>query len=166
MERQKLRTLIIQHLLEKPHSGYSLTKSIEEATGWKPSYGSIYPQLEQLHEEEFVTFKEEGKKKTYTLTKKGKEEAKIKKTELVDNLQENMRVITHMLGIENKEHDQLVEFLFAAMKRGDKPLKEIEIASTKMKMAFWKLYEEGNIKKNKKKINNILNEATKQLEEL
>lgn len=166
MERQKLRTLIIQHLLEKPRSGYALIQSIEEATGWKPSYGSIYPQLEQLHEEKLVTFKEEGKKKTYTLTKKGKDEAKLKKEKLLDNLQENMRVLTHMLGIGGKEHDQMMEFLVGAMKRGDRPFKEVEDASNRMQMTFWKLYEEKKVKKNANKINNILDEATKQLEEL
>ncbi len=166
MERQKLRSLIFQHLSEKPQSGYALIQSIEQATGWKPSYGSIYPQLEQLHEEKLVTFKEEGKKKTYTLTKKGKEEAKSHRKELVENLQENMRVITHMLGIECKAHDQMMEFLLTAIEQGDKPFKEIEESSTRMKMAFWKLYEEKKIKKNTNKINKIFDEATKQLEEL
>ena len=44
----QLKFMILKTLGEEPCSGYQLVKKINESTGWKPSYGSMYPLLEGM----------------------------------------------------------------------------------------------------------------------
>jgi DNA-binding PadR family transcriptional regulator len=71
-----LRNAVMQQLKRKPHSGYSLMKALSEEIGWKPSPGSMYPLLQQLLKEQIVTVKKSDRKRIYSLTKIGQEEAK------------------------------------------------------------------------------------------
>jgi len=69
---------IILHLLqEKPMHGYEIIRTLEERSHgfWRPSAGSIYPILQMLEEQEFVSSHEEGGKKIYTITEAGKAES-------------------------------------------------------------------------------------------
>lgn len=164
---QKLRIMILKHLAVSPQSGYGLTKSIAEATGWKPSYGSMYPQLESLKEEGLVTVKEDGRKKVYSLTKKGEEASSVEnREELLENMRENMNALAHMLDFNAEAHDQVMSIFFSAMKDGKNPFAGTENSSVRIKLAFLKLYEEGKLKKHLKKVNSIMNEAAEKMEKL
>jgi DNA-binding PadR family transcriptional regulator len=49
--RGLLKFLVLKMINEKPMSGVEIVEEIEKQTGsWKPSSGSIYPLLAQLHE--------------------------------------------------------------------------------------------------------------------
>ena len=74
MIRGYLRVIVLKSLNKGEKTGYGLMKCIEEETGRKPSFGSIYPMLEHLTDEKLVVFKEENKKKIYTLTSAGKKQ--------------------------------------------------------------------------------------------
>lgn len=76
MNQGYLRMLVLELLAAEERSGYALVKIIHERTGWKPSYGSIYPLLERLEAGGFVTVREEGRSKVYALTAEGKRTAK------------------------------------------------------------------------------------------
>lgn len=75
--RGDMSPIILRVLQEKPMHGYEIISRLEEKSHgmWRPSAGSIYPNLQLLEEQELVTSKSEGGKKTYTLTSKGKEAA-------------------------------------------------------------------------------------------
>lgn len=166
---KKLRPIILQHLACTPRSGYGLIKDIEAATGWKPSYGSIYPQLDQLRAEGLITFFEEGRKKVYSLTARGKEAVdglNEINDELIARMRKDMNIVAHMMGIDDERHAKIMDAFFSALQRGDQPFKEINNASMQMQTVFWQLYEKGLIKRNEKQINKILMRATKELIEL
>lgn len=81
--RGDMSPIILRVLQEKPMHGYEIISRLEEKSHgmWRPSAGSIYPNLQLLEEQELVSSKSEAGKKTYTLTSKGKEAA-IKAEEL------------------------------------------------------------------------------------
>ena len=80
-------------LAHHPASGYELVKHINEMTGWKPSFGSMYPLLEDMNKKKLVSIKQEGRKKIYSLTVKGKKNISgwdEKKHELFDSMKEKV----------------------------------------------------------------------------
>ena len=68
---------ILTALKKKPQSGYDLLKDISEKTGgkWIPSKGTLYPIIKHMEENSLIKINKLGKrsKKTFELTKKGKE---------------------------------------------------------------------------------------------
>ena len=77
MGRGDVRAAVIALLAEKPMHGYQIIREIEERSGgsWKPSAGSVYPTLQLLADEGFVSAEESNGRKTYSLTEAGREEA-------------------------------------------------------------------------------------------
>lgn len=76
-KRGNTAPIILRLLLEKPMYGYEIISRLEgKSFGmWRPSAGSIYPNLQMLEEQELIASKEEKGKKVYHLTEKGKAEA-------------------------------------------------------------------------------------------
>lgn len=65
--------IVIKALSESELSGWGLMKKIEEETGyWKPSPGTMYPLLEKLEKDGYISSRIDGKKKLYRATKKAK----------------------------------------------------------------------------------------------
>jgi DNA-binding PadR family transcriptional regulator len=77
MGRGDVRAAVLALLAEKPMHGYQIIREIEERSGgsWKPSAGSVYPTLQLLADEGFVSAEESNGRKTYALTEAGREEA-------------------------------------------------------------------------------------------
>ena len=71
MNQGYLRMTVLELLSREECSGYLLVKNIHERTGWKPSFGSMYPLLERLESENLVTVEEKGRSKVYSLTAEG-----------------------------------------------------------------------------------------------
>ena len=78
--RGYLKLLVLNIIQEDSSSGSEIVEKIEDKTGWQPSYGSIYPLLQDLEEQQFVIKEKDGKQKFYNITEKGKfHEMKIRK---------------------------------------------------------------------------------------
>lgn len=77
MGRGDVRSALLITLLDGSGHGYELIKNLEERTEgrWKPSPGSVYPQLQLLSDEGFVTSTESDGRRTYELTDEGRTEA-------------------------------------------------------------------------------------------
>lgn len=166
MTAAKLNMLILRQLEQGPRAGYGLAKDIHTATGWKPSFGSLYPVLEQMYQEQLILCKEEGKKKIYSLTQKGKEALKGLKNEhgkLVEKMRENYRLMLHLYDIKE---DPLAEAMFKSMAQGKIPLNEFIKESTEMKKELFRIYQAGTVQKNEKLIKRILTDATKELRKI
>jgi len=73
LERGDIRLLVLDSLNKNPKHGYQIMTSISEMFYglYKPSPGVIYPTLQSLTEEDLIEYEERGKKKIYSLTKKG-----------------------------------------------------------------------------------------------
>lgn len=72
----ELRSAILALLAERPMHGYQVIREIEErsAGSWKPSAGSVYPTLQLLADEGFISAEESNGRKIYSLTEAGQEE--------------------------------------------------------------------------------------------
>lgn len=74
--RGEVRSAILALLAERPMHGYQIIGEIEERSSgsWKPSAGSIYPTLQLLADEGFISAEESNGRKIYSLTEAGREE--------------------------------------------------------------------------------------------
>ncbi|MEK4563381.1 PadR family transcriptional regulator [Alkalihalobacillus sp. FSL R5-0424] len=71
--RGDLKVVLLMLLNEKPRHGYEIIRGLEELFNgfYSPSPGSIYPLLQWLEEQKYVTFKKEGRKKVFSITSVG-----------------------------------------------------------------------------------------------
>ena len=67
-----LKILVLRELCQQPHTGYELMAKLKALTGRKPSAGSIYPLLSELHTSGLVAVASAGRRKIYSLTPKGR----------------------------------------------------------------------------------------------
>ena len=110
MIRGNLKVLVLKALNKNPLSGYALMKYVEDKIGTKPSPGSMYPLLDDLTKESFVTCKKDGRKKIYSLTKAGKEHLKVinlHKDILIKKIEESMRMWATLTGEDIKQFEQI-----------------------------------------------------------
>ncbi len=72
-ERGDLKFVILRLVSEQPMHGYEVMKALEKESGgyYRPSPGSVYPTLQLLEDEGYVTVAEKDGKKTYTITEEG-----------------------------------------------------------------------------------------------
>lgn len=102
-----LKPIILKLLsLEDEKTGSELAEEIEDLIGSKPSYGSIYPILQDLRERKLVEIKKEGKGKNYILLDKGErfvKELEKKKRENTENLLETLRTFKTLYADEDIE---------------------------------------------------------------
>lgn len=67
-----LKCLILTTLEEQPLHGYGIIRAIETKRGYAPSPGAVYPTLQLLQDQGFVSVTEHDDKKVYALTEEGK----------------------------------------------------------------------------------------------
>ena len=73
-DRGDLKYVILRLLKDKPMHGYEVMRALEEESGgmYKASAGSVYPTLQMLEDQGFVTSQEDGGKKVYSVTDEGR----------------------------------------------------------------------------------------------
>ncbi|WP_258308753.1 PadR family transcriptional regulator [Streptomyces sp. NWU339] len=72
--RGDVRASILALLKDRPMHGYEMIQEIAERSGgaWKPSPGSVYPNLQLLEDEGLIASESEGGKKLFALTDTGR----------------------------------------------------------------------------------------------
>jgi DNA-binding PadR family transcriptional regulator len=72
-DRGDLKYVILRLLKTKPMHGYEVMRALEEESGgwYKASAGSVYPTLQMLEDQGFVSAVEQDGKKTYSITEAG-----------------------------------------------------------------------------------------------
>ncbi|WP_160050378.1 PadR family transcriptional regulator [Nocardiopsis sp. FR4] len=82
----RLRLYLLKLLDESPRHGYEIISLLRDRFlgVYSPSPGTIYPRLARLEEEGLVTHTEEGGRKVYRLTDKGREELREREGDLDD----------------------------------------------------------------------------------
>lgn len=72
-ERGGIKYAILAHLKEKPSHGYDIIRAMEERSGgfYSPSPGTIYPNLQALEDQGFVTMVQEEGKRVYSISEAG-----------------------------------------------------------------------------------------------
>ncbi len=69
--RGALKLVMLKLLAELPRHGYDLIRAFREH-GWSAGAGSIYPLLAFLESSGYVTSHQEGERRTYQVTEKGR----------------------------------------------------------------------------------------------
>src|SRR5579859_2617239 len=74
-ERGDLKYVILDLLQDGPRHGYDVIRALEERFHgfYTPSAGSVYPTLQLLEDQGYVTSSERDGKRVYTITDAGKE---------------------------------------------------------------------------------------------
>jgi len=82
--RGDVRSAVLLLLDDGARNGYQLIQDIAERTGgrWRPSPGSIYPSLAQLHDEGLVAESEGEGGRTFELTEAGRADVAARREEL------------------------------------------------------------------------------------
>jgi len=90
--RGHLNMIILELIKEQPRHGYDVIKAIEERFHgfYSPSAGSVYPILQELEDQDFVTSSDRSGKKIYSITKDGERELKANKDKFSD-MREHLR---------------------------------------------------------------------------
>jgi DNA-binding PadR family transcriptional regulator len=160
MFKSPIKLSVLHELNQKDLSGYDLMKYFE-ASGKKPSPGYLYPLLNDLQDKGFISLKKEGRKKVYSITKKGKKLLKDLERNRIDMLGRMAKLLG---GLADKEEmKNIIEMRKGMLKHKlsfrDKML--LERFHSAMFSVF-KKKDEKNIEKMKK----ILETATKEIESL
>lgn len=165
MLRGNLKILTLKALEKKSLSGYALMKYIEEKIGTKPSPGSMYPLLEELTNEKLITCKEDGRQKIYSITSIGKE--KLKETNkqkdlLVRKVGEYILMWSEMTGQDMSPFMETVQ----SLRTGKLALEDIPQEVTALKIEMSRIFNKGLYAANRKKVNEILKNATENLKKI
>lgn len=168
MNKGYLRMLVIQQLKENPRSGYGIVKTIHEQTGWKPSYGSIYPLLEKLETEGSVRVKEEGRKKMYSLTPAGKErfhDEQEKRHAALVGVLEQLKVLA---SLGDEDANAMVAIIGRQLDEGKVrgPFHDDLPEFAQMRAELQRLMQEGKFKTKATKIRTITGKAALELRKL
>ena len=108
-----IRYLILESLCERPMHGYEIMKVLgENFEGlFQPSAGAIYPTLQTLQDEGYITTEETEGKKIHTITQDGR--AFLKKSEeKFKTIIENRKALLSERKELNREIRNLASLLF------------------------------------------------------
>ena len=160
-----LKLAVLKLLDDQPRSGYDLMKALQEQIGRKPSPGSIYPLLEQLKRQNFITSRPAGRRIVYSLTSTGKQVLKglLKQKEvLLDQIIENVRIYQSCCS----PHSKALLNLLQELKQGKEPFKAFTPELAGFKASLLRLYAQDRLKQHQEHIKRIITEATNKLREL
>ena len=163
--RGQLKTLILNSLLDKPLSGSDISKKINQTYNWKPSPGSIYPQLELIEKEKLATTNLEKNKKLYKITTKGKQELKKlqkNKDTLINYMKKSHALMKEMYGLETNIDEEILKTL----KTQELPFEEIDKELAELKKEMYRILSSKNFEKNKTEFKKIITKHTKELKKL
>ena len=91
-DRGDLKYMILELLRDRPMHGYEVMRALEETSGgaYTPSPGSVYPTLQSLEDEGYVSSEEMDGRKVYTITGEGRE--------FLDSNKDRVEQILHRIG--------------------------------------------------------------------
>ncbi len=165
MLRGHLKFMVLTYLGKSPMSGYDLIKTIEENTGWKPSYGSIYPILNSIVKENLATIKIDKRKKVYILNSNGKNELKQQhneKNKILGSMNESFKMLENVCNINSEFHI----YVMNEIQNGKVPFKEITIETQDMQNEMTRLAKSGILEKRKSDVKKVLKDTILKLKKI
>lgn len=160
MFRAHTKMMVLMELNKSDSSGYDLMKSMN-TYGEKPSPGYLYPLLADLEKNKFISLKENGRQKIYSITKKGKtllEDLRKSRQEMFHKTATIISTMTNKSELD--EFKQMKKMIIEKHKN----FKDEGILA-KFHRTLFSTYEKTDKSKNEK-IKLILADAIKKLEEL
>jgi DNA-binding PadR family transcriptional regulator len=160
------KIIALEKLNEREQTGYDLIQSIEDALDRKPSPGSIYPLLNNFLKNGYVTVRQEGRKKIYSITIEGKKALKNmfqEKEQLMIKSAEILKIFGSLSG--QKEIKSINKLINQMKSKSELLLKNIDLW-VDIKDAMVKLAVKPNYGQKQKRVRKILQETIKKLKKL
>lgn len=163
--RGHLKPMVFKIIKQEPVSGAQIVEKIREATGWKPSYGSIYPLLKASEKQSELKSEKSGKQKLYSLTKKGEKELKdfeSKKEKLLDDLIQRFKLMEELFDMQTK-----ADILFLQkVKEGKAPFIEFHRELNQVKKEHERILQKKLYKTKKDELKKIIQKHIKDLKKI
>lgn len=160
----QLKIIVLKLLYNGDLNGYGLINEIKEKTGfWKPSPGSIYPLMKDLHEKGLVIVKKYKNQKIYSITAKGKElfdKLRDGREEVIDTIKQKAKLF-ELIG-NKKDIKPIISFI-DLFKEDDIFLKNNISFLIELKLNILNALQD---KKDPEKISKIIKEASKKIKKL
>ena len=103
--------MVLKELTVADMTGYELMKCLSYLLGSKPSAGSLYPLLTELKKQGMVSMKEDGRKRIYSITQKGRKLA----VAILKEKQELVLKHLELLHTCKERHPKVTEDFLAMM---------------------------------------------------
>jgi DNA-binding PadR family transcriptional regulator len=125
--RGEARYILLDVLNDGPKHGYEIIKTLEERTGgeWAPSPGTVYPTLQFLEDLGLIQAVQDGERKAFNLTDKGREELASRQEELQAfwaRFAPNQEVSSSEVGYIRDEVETLIKTLRRGLHHSGKTL--------------------------------------------
>lgn len=125
MQKGFLKLIILKRLLERNQTGSDLMDALKESWGKRPSPGTIYPLLQDLTLKGYIDFKENGRKKEYSITKAGKKRIDTLIAEKESVLAQNIQLVKSVGDLaDNEEIKEAADFFDMVAK---KPIEALDL---------------------------------------
>ncbi len=164
MIQNQLKIVVLKTISNKELSGYDLIKEIHLTTGhWKPSFGSIYPLLKDLHSKKLVEVKEEGRRKIYSITPLGKKALKDileSRESIMKTMSKDFKVMESICSDKDKHTCQQFMNL---IQKNEVPFAPISKESEELHRIMIILMTNGQLQKNTPAVRKILQETIHKL---
>jgi len=163
MIRGHLKQLILASLKTGPLSGYDIMNRLGDRLGARPSPGSVYPLLAELEKEGLIAAEEDGRRKEYSLSPKGRQEIEKLcdlKRRFNEQIEESVRMFAMLTGEKSGFHDHVID----SMKKGDLPFKELNRELKEFRDLVGVLFSDRLSASNKDEVRKILLDANRKLE--
>ena len=162
--RGYLKLLVLNIIQEESSSGSEIVEKIEEKTGWQPSYGSIYPLLQDLEKQQFVTKEKDGKQKFYNITETGKQRISRDKDkeEIIDDLVKLNKLLHEVYGIDTELEVKILKRL----KQGNPPFLNFHEEIEEWKGEMLRLVEDDLYEEEEEKIRIAFNEYMEKIRDI
>lgn len=160
--RGHLKPMVFKIIKQQPVSGAQIVEKIHKATGWKPSYGSIYPLLKTGMNQGELIVEKKGKQKMYSLTKKGEKDLndfEAKKEKLLNDLIQRFKLMNELFDMQTQ-----ADILFLQkVKEGKAPFLEFHKELNQVKKEHERILKNELYKTRKDELKNVIDEHIKQL---
>ena len=160
--KSHIKLSVLKRLNQESQSGYDLITTLGEFGGKKPSAGYIYPLLKELEQKGFVSQKNDGRRKLYHISIKGKEflsSMQKNHDEMLDKMIKTMEPIA-----EKNEMADYLAFRLRLQKNKSHLIRDIDLMD-KFHKALYGIYER-NDPKLRKELRKIIFNSTKTLERI
>jgi DNA-binding PadR family transcriptional regulator len=167
MLKNQLKLIVLKKLDDKSLSGYDLIKEIYNSTGsWKPSFGSMYPLLKELHSNNLVTFKIINRKKVYSITSLGRKTLKetlAASQNVIETMAKEFKMMENICSTHERKHlDTIIHKIHT-----DKTIfGGVTDEMDRFQRILMTLMTKGKFKVREKEIKKILNETINKLKKV
>ncbi len=166
MIRGYLKITVLKELDLADLSGYELMARIGNIAGKKPSAGSTYPLLNELLEGGFIRCREDGRKKVYSLTAKGKKAIVVFSNERQECTLKHMEIIRSIGEITGKESIRPALKMMDFLKADELSIIRFIDIMSGLRSKVLELVSAEDYPKNEAKIKKIISSASKELDKI